>query len=120
MERVYGSEYYDNACKVLLANDNVIDYRVANIAHPKVEHVLAHMTTDKKSWLDIGCGVGEILSVASGEGFRCLGVETNKLERAYATERFGIDIRDAYFDPTSIEDYRATGASSRCSGCSNT
>lgn len=106
LERVYKSDYYDNACRVLVANDKVIDYRVEKIARPKVDHIVGRMTTKKKSWLDIGCGVGEILSVASGEGFRCLGIETNDLERNYAVDRFGIEIQNEYFDESSIGRYR--------------
>ena len=105
LERIYKSEYYTNANRILLANDNVIEYRKNDVALPKVEYVLENCTTRKKSWLDIGCGVGENLSVASDKGFDCLGLEPNQLEREYGIRRFGLDIRDAYIDMNNFRDY---------------
>jgi SAM-dependent methyltransferase len=107
LEALYNSQFYsEGVTKVLRANENVIDYRRKNIACPKVEYVLENMSTTKETWLDIGCGVGEILSVALEKGFKCLGVETNKFQLEFAQKKFKIDIVNDYIDENNLEQYR--------------
>lgn len=105
IERIYSTEYYSNMNKVLLANDNIINYRVENIAKPKVDYIQKNITTNKKSWLDIGCGVGEILSVVSSRGWKAQGIETNELESEYAKNKFGLNIEREYLNETNISKY---------------
>lgn len=106
LESLYSSEYYTNSNKILLANDNVVDFRMNQVARPKVEHVIENIVTEKRSWLDIGCGIGETLAVAAEHDFRCVGVETNAMERSYAQKKFGIDVRDEFIDRTTVGKYR--------------
>lgn len=105
LSRAYNSEYYTIANKKLLSGDNIIDYRVENIAKPKVKFVLEKITTTKKSWLDIGCGVGEILSVARSEGFNVLGVETNTEQVKFANKRFGLPVNNEYISKDTLSNY---------------
>ena len=105
LESLYNSDYYTASNTALLANDEVIDYRVDEIARPKVDFVIEHMTTAKRSWLDIGSGVGEVLAVAAERDFRALGIETNDMERAYGMRRFGTDMVDEFFDDSTLEKY---------------
>jgi 2-polyprenyl-3-methyl-5-hydroxy-6-metoxy-1,4-benzoquinol methylase len=46
------------------------------------------------SILDIGCGLGDLLSVFKDHGWSCLGVEFNKFAAGYARETFGLKIID--------------------------
>jgi 2-polyprenyl-3-methyl-5-hydroxy-6-metoxy-1,4-benzoquinol methylase len=101
----YRSDYYTSANKVLLANDSIIDYRVKQIAEPKVRFVADRLTTTKRTWLDIGCGVGEILSAAKTLGFETLGLEANPMEVEYAKKRFGIEIREEYVSASTLHRY---------------
>lgn len=105
IEMIYSTGYYNNMNQTLLANDNVIDYRVENIAKPKVDYIQKNITTNKKSWLDIGCGVGEILSVVSSRGWAAQGIETNKLESEYAKKKFGLNIEREYLNENNISKY---------------
>lgn len=98
----YRSEYYTAANKTLLANDSIIDYRVEQLAKPKVLYIKDRLTTSKRVWLDIGCGVGEILSVAKDLGYETLGLEANPFEREYAKRRFGIDVSDEFVSSTTL------------------
>ena len=72
------------------------DFRVENIAKPKVRYIVDNLTTKKKTWLDIGCGIGEVLHVASCNGFKVLGIETNKEEREFGIEKFEVEIDGAF------------------------
>ena len=100
---LYHSEFYSfDVNKILRANDDIIDYRIKNIAYPKVEYVLENKTTSKKTWLDLGCGAGEILSVASKKGFKCLGIETNKINQDYAASKFGLKVVDGYINGSTL------------------
>lgn len=106
LSAAYRSDYYTKANKVLYANDSIIDYRVAQVFTPKVEFAIEHSSPSKKTWLDIGCGVGEALSVAKGKGFEVLGLEPNVMEAEYAAERFGIDVRQDYISKDTVTKYR--------------
>lgn len=102
----YRSDYYTKANKVLYANDSIIEYRVAQVFSPKIEFAIEHSNPSKKTWLDIGCGVGEALSVAKGKGFEVLGLEPNVMEAEYAAERFGIEVRQDYISKDTVTKYR--------------
>lgn len=101
----YSSDFYTMTNKKLLANDAVIDYRISAIAEPKVNFVTEHLTTLKKTWLDVGCGVGENLFAAKNKGFKTLGMETNQNEADYARQRFGIEVRNEYITARSLLDH---------------
>lgn len=106
LSAAYRSDYYTQANKILYANDSIIDYRVANIFVPKIDFAVEHSNPSMKTWLDIGCGVGEALSVAKNRGFDVLGLEPNVMEAEYAAERFGIEVRQDYISKDTVSKYR--------------
>lgn len=105
LQAAYSSDYYTAANKKLLANDQIIGYRVRQIAEPKVAFVKENITTTKNTWLDVGCGVGEILSAAKNQGFEVLGLEANPIECEYARKTFGIEIRNEYVSESTLSNY---------------
>jgi len=105
LQAAYRSDYYTEVNKKLLANDQIIEYRVGQIAKPKVAFVKENITTGKNTWLDIGCGVGEILSAAKKQGFDVLGLETNQMESEYARQTFGVEIKNEYVTEKTLGDY---------------
>ncbi|QIG75018.1 methyltransferase protein [Rhizobium phage RHph_I3_18] len=106
LSAAYRSVYYTEANKVLYANDSIIDYRVANIFVPKIDFAIKHSNPSKKTWLDIGCGVGEALSVAQVRGYKTLGLEPNVMEAEYAFQRFGVEVRQDYISKDTVSKYR--------------
>jgi 2-polyprenyl-3-methyl-5-hydroxy-6-metoxy-1,4-benzoquinol methylase len=74
------------------ANKDIYQYRIENIAKPKVEFV--EKFANKGKWLDIGCGTGEILYYAKNQGWDVLGLEVNKIARDFAIKTFGIPIEE--------------------------
>jgi len=105
IEKIYNSDFYTGMNKILLANDNIIDFRVKNIAEPKFNYIKKNITNDKNSWLDIGCGVGEVIYVASNNGFKTFGIETNENEREYGINKFGLSITNEYINEKTIDKY---------------
>jgi hypothetical protein len=106
LKQLYNSDYYTAANKALLASDNIINFRTTHVAEPKIDYVLDHLTTEKKRWLDIGSGAGEILGTVKSKGFECMGLEANKVEREFAIRTFGVDVRDAFLDENTMEEYK--------------
>jgi 2-polyprenyl-3-methyl-5-hydroxy-6-metoxy-1,4-benzoquinol methylase len=102
----YRSDYYSDANKVLLANDKIIDSRTEMVARPKVKFVIDNLTTTKKSWLDVGCGVGEILGAVKDHGFTTLGLETNAMEAEFARRKFGVEVREEYVTADTLPRYQ--------------
>src|SRR5713226_3081625 len=99
---IYSSEYYTSSNQKLYANEDVLRYRLDNIASPKVDFVLESVEPRPNSWLDIGCGTGEILKVASDRGLRVAGAETNAMQREFAKKRFGLDILGEFVTEKNI------------------
>lgn len=76
-------------------NEELYKKRVEMIAKPKVEFILEcldhKMESSENVWLDIGCGVGEVLSyVNTKSNWKVKGIEANKGEIAFA-KQMGIE-----------------------------
>lgn len=102
----YRSNYYTAANKALLANPATIGYRLSQVATPKVAFVVEQSGRNIGRWLDIGCGVGEVLAAARTRGFETLGIETNVMEAAFGREHFGLDIVEKYISPENIHEFK--------------
>jgi len=103
IEKIYNSQYYTNCNRKLYASDNITGYRKKNIAEPKVEYIMPRLTTSQKNWLDIGCGIGEILSVVTEKGYAAVGIETNDMEIEYGKTKFGVEILKLHINEENIE-----------------
>jgi 2-polyprenyl-3-methyl-5-hydroxy-6-metoxy-1,4-benzoquinol methylase len=77
--------------QALYCDPTVSDYRVKNVAMPKVRYVEERVGR-KGRWLDIGCGTGEILAAARERGWTVQGIETNERAAKIGMERFGVPI----------------------------
>lgn len=105
LRKAYESEYYTKSNKLLLANDEIIDYRVTQIFEPKIDFVIGEMSKKRKykTWLDIGCGVGEALYVAKKRGFEVRGIEANEMEAKYAENKFDVKVYRDYLNANNRE-----------------
>jgi thiol-disulfide isomerase/thioredoxin len=75
LEKMYKSEEFASMNKHIFNEENIW-FRVREIAQPKYDFVEQHVTTDKDTWLDVGCGPGELLYVVQKDGWVAEGVDT--------------------------------------------
>lgn len=68
-----------------------IDYRRNVLAVNKYNQISEYFNDAGKA-LDIGCGLGEVLSVFKENKWDCTGVEFNKFAASYASDKFGIKV----------------------------
>jgi 2-polyprenyl-3-methyl-5-hydroxy-6-metoxy-1,4-benzoquinol methylase len=92
----YNEEDYNAAAKYKLIP--AVTYRREVIGRRKYAQIAAYFNKPGKI-LDIGCGLGELLSIFKENGWDCLGIEFNELSAGYAREKFGLNIvRESIFD----------------------
>lgn len=68
-----------------------IDYRRNVLGRNKYKQIMDYFSKPGKV-LDIGCGLGEVLSVFKENGWDCTGIEFNSFNANYASEKFGLRI----------------------------
>ena len=78
----------------IYADPRVAEVRIELIARPKVAFVTKRVDR-VGTWVDIGCGTGEILVAAKDQGWRAVGIESDVDEVAFARKR-GCEVREAY------------------------
>ncbi len=70
-------------------------YRIEQIATPKVEHVLEHCDAAGGVWLDVGCGSGEVLAALRGRaGWDGIGLELSSADAAFGREHLRVEIHE--------------------------
>ena len=105
-----------NAEELYVGNDDVpvehyVDEEIFNkrkeiISKPKLDFVvdsLENIFTDFdiskiKSWLDIGCATGELLSFVKDMGIDAIGIESDFREVKFARDVCGLEIIEGYVD----------------------
>lgn len=68
-----------------------LQYRREVIGRRKYEQVM-RFDSGPGTVLDIGCGVGDLLSVFKDKGWTCRGIEFNRFAASFARETFGLDV----------------------------
>lgn len=92
----YNEEDYDASYRFKLMP--ALDYRREVIGRRKYRQIESYFEKPG-SILDIGCGLGELLSVFAENGWSCLGVEFNQFAARFAREKFGLNIiQESIFD----------------------
>ncbi|MBN1343216.1 MAG: class I SAM-dependent methyltransferase [Phycisphaerae bacterium] len=84
-------------------------FRLENVARPKVDHVLRFAPHGASSWLDVGCGSGEILAVLKEVGgWDGVGLELSGQDATFGRDHYGVDIREQL-----LADFRAHSPDAR-------
>jgi SAM-dependent methyltransferase len=76
--------------------------RVEIIANPKVQYVAERCSKGK--WVDIGCGVGEIVVAAKNHGWEAIGVESDPEESAFAN-MMGANVKNVFITEDNVTQY---------------
>lgn len=103
LEAMYKSEEFANMSKQLF-NKDTAQFRVREIAQPKYDFVSQYITTNKNTWLDLGCGPGELLYVAQNDGWKVTGFDADPKSQKLGREYFGVDIINRYFSSETAEE----------------
>jgi len=85
----YNEEDYDALYRFKLMP--ALNYRREVIGRRKYKQISSYFEKPG-GVLDIGCGLGELLSVFDENGWSCLGVEFNKFAASFAREKLGLNI----------------------------
>lgn len=86
---LYNEEDYTEFYKIKLIPS--IEYRKTVLAEKKYEQIAGYFNKSGKV-LDIGSGLGEVLSVFKEHGWDCKGIEFNEFAANYSKEKFGLNI----------------------------
>lgn len=95
-------EFYKNNkyySKTTYANKESCYYRRDAVAKPKVEFT-ERFAKKKGLWLDVGAGIGDLVSIASKHGWKATGIELSTSSIA-----FGKQIFNANLEQKSLEQY---------------
>ena len=87
---LYSEEDYTQFYKIKLLP--ALDYRRNVLGLNKYKQIVSLLNKDKGKVLDIGCGLGEVLSIFDENEWDTLGVEFNSFAANYAKEQFGIPV----------------------------
>lgn len=68
-----------------------LQYRREVIGWRKYDQIM-RFVSGPGTVLDIGCGVGDLLSLFKDRGWTCRGIEFNRFAAAFARETFGLDV----------------------------
>ena len=78
--------------EVTYANKSTCHYRRDNVARPKVEFAERYCAGSRGTWLDVGSGIGDMVSVAQENGWKATGLELSETSVAFAKEIFNVEL----------------------------
>lgn len=99
---LYSEDDYTQYYKIKLLP--ALEYRKNVLAVNKYNQIVELLNKKKGKILDIGCGLGEVLSVFKEKGWDATAIEFNPFAADYAKEHFGISVVNK-----SVYDFNETG-----------
>lgn len=69
------------------------EYRLQNIARPKADFVMKYAGKAQGKWLDVGCGIGDLVSYVNHQRWSAIGIDVSKDCVETGRKEFNIDIR---------------------------
>lgn len=82
------NEYYS---QTTYANKESCFYRRENVARPKVEF-LEQYVAGRGKWIDVGAGIGDLVSVAKEKGWEATGLELSDSSIKFSKQIFGLNL----------------------------
>ena len=93
-------EMYQNHMDTIYLDEDLFDIRVNDIAVPKLNFIKSHSPAETRL-LDIGAGVGEIVSAAKKIGWHALGVDADPVEVGFANKK-GINVKQTFVTSENV------------------
>ena len=93
-DELIGEFYQSDAYQFMFENMLMksVDYRLAVVAQRKFDSVARCVRSGNPRVLDVGCGIGEFLSIAKAHGWQTIGIEFSPRAVAFARRNFGLDV----------------------------
>lgn len=113
IRRFYESNVY--WAEVTYANKETCQYRRDNVALPKVEFAERYMIEKSGLWLDVGAGIGDMVSVAAERGYMSVGLELSETSVAFAKDVFNVDLLRKTMDEFLADNPDIAGSASMVS-----
>lgn len=88
------NEYYS---QTTYANEETCFYRRDNVAKPKVEFI-EEFVDGKGTWIDVGAGIGDLVSVLKEKGWNAIGLEISDSSVAFSRKIFDIELLNQTFE----------------------
>ena len=83
------------------AHPKTYEYRLREIASPKIDFVKPYVKTKRRRWLDVGSGSGDIVVSARRHGFDAHGIEISETSVRFAKKVFGVELHQQTLDEFS-------------------
>jgi SAM-dependent methyltransferase len=96
LEEMYKSEEFANMNRDVCNVDNMW-FRVNEIVRPKYNFAKQYITTEKNTWLDVGCGPGELLYVAKEDRWEVEGIDADPMSSEIGRNYFDVEVSNGYF-----------------------
>ena len=74
-------------------NPKISKFRLEEIAIPKVDFTMQFTSPSADSWLDVGCGSGEILAALNSKKWSSVGLDLGGENVKFAKANYGLDIK---------------------------
>lgn len=104
VRHLYSGNKKSSAQDKIYINENIFKKRIKQIATPKIEYC-NNIIKKRGLWIDIGCGVGEMLIAAKKTGWKVFGIESDLREVKFAKQH-GLDVVQDYITTNNIEQLR--------------
>ena len=84
---------------------------LTNVSHARMA-AIEDVVGGRGSFLDVGCGTGEVMAIARDRGWQTVGVEPIPKEAAFARDERGLDVRTALLEESGLPEasYDVVGA----------
>jgi len=96
IKRFYQQDQYWS--EITYANRETCFYRREHVARPKVEFVEKYLPRDKGIWIDVGSGIGDLVSVLTEKGWQAIGLEISETSVRFAQEVFQVSLVPQTFE----------------------
>ncbi|MBF0429097.1 MAG: class I SAM-dependent methyltransferase [Magnetococcales bacterium] len=107
LRRFYEDNNYYS--EITYANKETCYYRREHVALPKVEYVERFTGLASGIWIDVGAGIGDLVSVAQERGWEAIGLELSDSSVNFAKEVFAVDLIRQPLDAYLVENPKMLG-----------
>jgi len=80
------------------ANKETSLYRREHVNRPKFDYILKFAGPKPGTWIDVGAGIGDLISVAIQEGWKGVGLELSDTSVKFSKEFFNVDLEKRTFE----------------------